>query len=428
MKKTYILTSIVALGLLAMLLATAVTGLAQFASTPKRTNVAQTPPLSSVFIDIWVDEIDNLNPAVAYNSRHNEYLVVWENDRGATRDIYAARVTPDGIVKSTFTIVSNANRWNWLPDVAYSPVQDEYLVVYAYKVSTVDYDIWARRVRWNGSWMSGEIPVNRESGKQWYPAVAYNSHDDEYLVVYENYWSDTLRDIAAQRIKAADGSLLSWRNIASAANTIRRLPDVAYNATRNEYLIAYTYQSNSTANGHIFGKITSANMGDLSSEIQVVYNTYDQDGVALAAGPDEYFAVWQDGPSPSHRTIYGRRLSATGVPHPFVPIADHAGKVCTEVAVAYGPVYGYLINWRYVLTASDNNIYGRYVRAGQNTAAGSEFIIDDTSQIQRSPAVACATTGDCLVVEEDNWPGGGDFEIRGRFVWTWRLYLPYLQR
>jgi hypothetical protein len=400
----------------------------QAASAAKNQAAMQAPPLSD-FIDILLDGVDNYNPAVAYNSKHDEYLVVWENDRGATRDIYAQRVTGDGDLKSSFTVISNANKWNWLPDVAYSAAQDEYLIVYAYNHSSSDYDIYARRVRWDGSWMSTEIAINQDADKQWYPAVAYNSQNEEYLVVYENYWAGGLRDIAAQRVKASDGTLPSWRNIATAPGTVRRLPDVAYNAARNEYLIAYTYQH--ATNGDIYGKVASANLGTLSNEIYIVPNTNDQDGVALAAGPNEYLAVWEDGPSGSYRTIYGRRVTGTDTLHPYIPIADHSGEACIEPAVAYGDIYGYLVTWRYASSgASGDDVYGRYVKAGQDSAWGSEFAIDDTSNSQRSPALACAPYGDCLLVEEDNWAfgGPGDYEIRGRLVMAHRVYLPLVVR
>lgn len=386
-------------------------------------NALLSPPLSD-FIHIWTgDGVDNRMPAVAYNSNHDEYLVVWENDRGATRDIYARRVAGDGTIKSWFTIVSDANKWNWQPDVVYNPVEDEYLIVYTYQVSTSDYDIWARRVKWDGSWMSAEYAINQDSSKQWEPAVAYNSQNNEYLVVYENYWSGTMRDIAAQRV-AADGTLLSWRNIASAANKIRRLPDVAYNAARNEYLIAYTFQH--PTDGDILGKISSANMGTLGSEINIVDNTNDQDGVALTAAAGEYFAVWNDG-TPTHGTIYGRRINGTGALQPFIPIADHSGKNDVEPDVAFGPAYGYLVVWRHMPSLTEWDVYGRFVKVGQNSAAGGEFVIDDEGGTdQKSPATACAGTGQCLVVEEDNSSMGGpvDYEIRGRFIESYSIFLP----
>ncbi len=386
------------------------------------------PPLDA-FIHIWTgDGVDNLGPAVAYNHLHDEYLVVWENDRGATRDIYARRVSGGGELLSFFTIVSNASYWNWLPDVAYNPVLDEYLVVYTFNDPMTDNDIWGRRVAWDGSSMSTEIPIVTDAGSQWYPAVAYNNQNDEYLVVYENDWGSGLRDIAAQRVDA-DGMLLSWRNIASDPNTVRRLPDVTYNATQNEYLIAYTYDF--PTDGDIRGKIASANLGTLGAEIMIVDNTNNQDGVSLAAGPNEYLAVWEDGPQMStERTVFSRRVTAAGGLEPFIPIAVHSGEACVEPAVAYSPVFGYMITWRYVPAPGIWDVYARYVNAGQDTVSSDEFAIDDDITSQKSPAIACASSGDCLIVEEDNssMTGPVDSEIRGRIVSPYPAFIPLIRK
>jgi len=389
------------------------------------------PVIDPWFVNVWVgDGVDNHEPAVAYNPLHNEYLVVWWNDRGATRDIYARRVARDGTVRSWFCVVSTQGQWKWLPDVAYSPAQDEYLIVFTHKISTSDYNIGAIRVKWDGSWKSSEFPINQDADKQWYPAVAYNTQNDEYLVVYENYWAGGMRDIAAQRVKAADGSLLSWRNIATGATQIRRLPDVAYNEVRNEYLIAYTFQSSATADGDIFAKVTSHNMGTLSNEIHVVDNTFDQDGVAVAAGPDEYLLVWQDGPSATHRTLYSRRVIGPGNLAPaFTAIRDEAGQVFVEPDVAFTEAAAgtYLISWRHASSsATGDNTYGLYVKAGQGNVLDTYFTIDEDSNSQRSPAAACAPSGDCFAVEEDNIGAAADYEIRGRFVRLHRLALPMI--
>lgn len=389
-------------------------------------NLPLAPPMNN-FLEIWVgDGVDNRVPAVAYNSRHDEFLVVWENDRGVTRDIYARRVASSGDILSWFTVASDAGHWNYLPDVTYNPVQDEYLVVYTYQVTASDYDIWARRVKWDGSWMSPETPVNQDAAKQWYPAVAYNSQSNEYLVVYENDWGG-LRDIAAQRV-AANGTLLSWRNIASGPGTTRRLPDVAYNEIRNEYLIAYTYDF--PTDGDIRGKITSANMAMLSAEIEIVDNTHHQDDVALAAGPNEYLAIWEDGPNPGYRTVYGRRLSATGALQPYIPIANHSGEACVEPAVAYSHVYGYMTSWRHIPAMGSWDVYGRFVKAGHNVPADVEFPIDTSFNQQKSPALACSPSGTCLLAEEDNYSPTGpiDYEIRGRFIIPYRLHLPFIRK
>jgi hypothetical protein len=98
--------------------------------------------------------------------------------------------------------------------------------------------------------------------------------------------------------------------------------------------------------------------------------------------------------------------------------------------VAYGPGFGYLITWQYDDSGSYTNydIYARYVIPGQDAAAGNQFAIDTHTYDQEYPAVACASTGDCLVVEQDDYPSGNEFDIRGRLVMPHRVYLPIILR
>lgn len=430
MRKACWFTLVFTLGLLGALVAIPGEGLAGPVSTkggPADTRSAILDP----FINIWEDGVDNLTPAVAYNSRHDEYLVVWYNQQGpATWDIYARRVGGDGTLLSWFAVASDAGYRNWQPDVAYSPEQDEYLVVYTYEPAPDDYDIWARRISWNGDWMGPELPINTDVDKQWNPTVAYSSQNDEYLVVYENWWGGGLRDIAAQRVRASDGQLLSWRNIATGAGEERVFPDVAYNGARNEYLIIYTFDVGS--DGHIYGKVASANMGTLSSEIHICDDAYDQDFPSVAAGPDEYLVAWEDGIwGTDDYDIYGRRVSGDGVPQGPAggfSVAAETANLHVDPAVAYGLGYGYLVTWRYFDPGSSGqDVYGRYVMPGRNQAAGAAFEIDSGSDLQAYPALACDFAADCLVVEEDNWPGG-DYEIRGRFVRPHHVYLPLTLR
>jgi len=88
---------------------------------------------------------------------------------------------------------------------------------------------------------------------------------------------------------------------------------VAYNEARNEYLIAYIFGAGS--GGHIYGKVASVNLGTLSSEIHICDDFYDQEFPAVAAGPDEYLVVWEDGTwSTDDYDIYARRVSGDGTP------------------------------------------------------------------------------------------------------------------
>lgn len=383
-------------------------------------------PLFSARFAIWSDDVDNLNPTVAYNSRHNEYLVVWWNDRGATRDIYAQRVTADGVLKSQWCVINQAGFWNWLPAVAYSPARDEYLVVYTYKANDTDYDLWARRMAWNGAWLSPEFAISTYSGRQWYPSVAYNADDDQYLVVYENYWSDTFRDIAAQRVRASDGALLSWRNLATAAGQVRRLPDAAWLASTNEYLVAFSWL-HPAGDNNIHAVMTNADMSYLSPEVELIGHDYDLIDAAVTTSPGEYLVVWEDGPGNPERTVYGRRISGLGVMSDPFAILAQTGQVYLEPDTAYSAVYGYVTVARFKYSDTDTDIYLRYSKPGQNSIAPGYWAIDSLTAYQRAPAIACDRFGSCLVVYEDNYDAAS-FNITGRLLLAHKAVIPLAAR
>jgi hypothetical protein len=396
-------------------------------------------PVFGPFVTIWEDNLDNLEPAVAYNTVHDEYLVVWYTKQGPnTWDIWARRVASDGSLKSWFNVATGAGK-RWEPAVAYSPVQDEYLVVYTHESGASDYDLFATRVRWDGTWKSAESVVVAPLGIQWTPAVAYNSQNDEYLVVYANVWASGVHDIAAQRV-AGDGTLLSWRNIASSPTDLRSIPDVAYNDARNEYLIAYSYMQGSIfTQSDIYGKVASANLGDLSpQEIHICDNNRDQSRLAVAAGPDEYLVTWLDGVFGSGKDdVFARRLSGDGGvplgPPDGFPIAQFPSDSNFSPDAAYSPLYGYVVAWHSWNATYLEDVYANYVQAGQDQVAGLPFGMNGgMGSGQRNAAVACTPGGEFLVATEDNldWTTWTpvDYEIRGSFALPYRMYVPLVVR
>jgi hypothetical protein len=411
--------------------------LAPVAAAPEdATKIAPTAPTGAPslgpFLNIWLDDVGNFEPAVAYNSRRDEFLVVWSNTRsgGATKDIYARRLSGNGTLRSYFTISHNANFHNYEPDVAYSPIHDEYLVVFTYNSSVTGPDIWARRVKWDGSWMSSEFALGRKTDSQHDPAVTYNSDADEYLVVYQNTWAGGGRDIDAERVRASDGTPLGWVNVAAGGGQFRSAPDVTYNPASNLYLIAYTFQSGGSAD--IFGKVASWNFGDVSPEIHICDDPNGQANVAVAADGGEYLAVWEDLPNVSTSELYARRLAPDGTP--LGPgggfwITGAHNRYDEAPSVTGGASFGYLIVWQRFMGGLDFNIYGRYVSRGRDHAHGSEYTVDGDAGAQMMPGVACSAVKDCLIVEEDNSGPGGDFDIQGRLAYSYpAVYLPVVVR
>ena len=149
------------------------------------------------------------------------------------------------------------------------------------------------------------------------------------------------------------------------------MPDAAYNATRNEYLVAYTHDINAAGTLYgIKGKIVPADLSSIpSNEIR-------------------YVVTW--------------RLAHSGTWDVFARILK-AGEN----------------------TPSGGEFPISYIDYG----GGGGFFIADGQQ--KSPAVACGASGSCLVAYEDNCcllNTGNDYEIRGKLLSANFLYLPLINK
>jgi hypothetical protein len=397
-------------------------------------------PIVGPHMEIWTDAVTNLEPVVAYNSKHDEYLAVWTTWVDTyTRNIWARRVGRDGSLRSWFNVATSPGEHRERPGVAFSTVQDNYLVAYTnwYTGAGGEADIFATLLSWDGGWMSSEFTITQAVDEQVASAVAYNANNDEYLVAYVNQWAGGLTDIYAQRVHAADGTLDSWSAVASGGLGYRSWPAVAYNAAAYSgdggYLIAYTLYNTTTLDNDVRGKVTQGHLGDLwgNPEITICPHGDGQYDPALATGPDEYLAVWREVLSSGYQ-VRGRRVSMDGTPQGS---ADGFGISALDIhptveqpAVAYGGPHGYQAVWPYnsfgPTTALD--IHGRSVRAGHDWASDSPFVIDDTAPVQIEPDVACSPSGDCLVVYA--WWNGDNYDIGGRFLRPQRTYLPLVLR
>ena len=389
------------------------------------------PPLSG-YIRIEEATVDTRSPAVAYNSNRNEFLVVWEQHiHGGEVAIYGRRVSASGeTIGSSFSVAHNSLLQFYRPAVAYSPSQDSYLVVWHLKYSNVDYDVYGTPV--SGSGVPGaSFSIDRDLDWDWYPAIAYNGQADEFLVVWEKYVSPTRRDVEARRIRASDWAMPSWKSIAGAANQLRRLPDVAYNAARNEYLIAYIHHSPPTGGGDVVALIASSNLGTLSPEMWISPSgNPPQVDVALAAGPDEYLAVFGEDHGASKYQVWARPIRGNATMGSFINLNNPTGVSRLEPAAAFGGGGHYLVALRRG-TASNWDIYGQFIRTLPDVPLeGAEFGIHDvTGYHQKVPDVACSPSGPCLVVNEEIQSGWvGVYNLWGRLVLRHGVFLPIVLR
>ncbi len=247
MKKTHLFRFAAALGLLSALLAVPAQGWAQAISAGASAAAANGVPIGQQFV-ISGDPEQEVYPSMAYNSQRQEYLVVWYNDRPGNDDIRAQRLSRNGaLIGGPFYISTGPGADRRYPDVAYNTQQDQYLVVWEHydNASLVPgYGIYGRRVSGTGAVLDASDIIIQSNGGNLAtpatPAVAYASTTDNYLVVWAEAWHPMpiAWDIYGQ-VVSSSGALDGSQFSISKGNEEREQPDVAYNRHANRYLVVW---------------------------------------------------------------------------------------------------------------------------------------------------------------------------------------------
>ncbi len=193
---------------------------------------------------VWPSDYDNYLPAAAYSAKHHQFLIVWHRKRtDGCREIWGRRVSEDGQRLSHFNISSGPCPQNRMqPAVAYNAKEDNYLVVWMYHWSGTSMDpnrIDGRTVKWDGSSMGDEKPIISWPYRSfWTPRVAWNSIRNEYMVVWTAFDTTTGQphDVAHAVLNASGERRLT--KIITTGQSPHQI-DVTYNVAANEYFAVW---------------------------------------------------------------------------------------------------------------------------------------------------------------------------------------------
>lgn len=243
-------------------------------------------------------------PDVAYNAHpnHDEFLIVWEmspTSNPTDKNIEGILVpgTEGGTANSVrLTIADDTNLYS-APDLAYNLNMNEYLVVFTRDSAAAsgDYDVYARRVTGDGVVLDSVKAIDSSGNSQLNPKVAaYRlNNDTPYLVVFTDYWNDSAGDVRGYLVdKEANPSTLV--NIATTSGGIEIGPAIAHHENWDGYFVTWT--QGPFLDTDIFGKQIS-NIGftepefELSAADLISCSREDSD---IAVGDVSALAVWSD--------------------------------------------------------------------------------------------------------------------------------------
>lgn len=390
------------------------------------------PPALSPYISIYPALNDQYLPSVAYNWHHDEYLVVWHNLwADGTRDISARRISGQGELLDSFTVSSGAKD-RAQPSVAYDPHNDRYLVVWSYDCAGdgSDWDVYGRFIPWDGPDANlTEFHICVWSSDQLLPQVVYNENPSwpEFLVVWSNGASVVGTNyIAGQRVYA-DGSGFPGAafTIASHATDDYINPDVAYNLARNEYLVVYEKNCYD-----ILAARLEANGNDLGSQISVATwpDAESAPAVAACTTENQYFVAWQSQVGSPEYDVYGRFINGDGTVADVLHMGDTSVYERSPDVSCNAGARHYLVVWEQQFNnlSGPYGVMGRLLHADKTQDAKFTIINPGTLPDDHwEPAVAAGSPGYLVAWERDL---SGYRNTYGRLVWPDAVYLPLVLR
>jgi hypothetical protein len=372
--------------------------------------------------------------AVAYNPVHEEYLVAWTNEwPDGKMDIYARRVSESGQVLDWFCVASGLGsggdgKSRLIPSVVYNAAEDQYLVVWMYEVSSNDYEIWGKRIPWNGPGSYAEFRIFDWPNRNfWMPRVAWNSARNEYLVIW-NAATSTLpsqaTDVAGHRV-SADGVVQNpGVPIIITAIDQPHEADLVYSADLGGYMVVWTRVS-ATTSYDVYGAFLDPDGTKITPPGQFPISAGPGAQHSPAAATNEenrYMVVWTD-TTAGNGDIYGRVFRANGSPftNPFAlaSTADYE----TYPDVATDATGQYLTVWVRE-TSSGDNIVAR-LRDSDGTLAAPVNVFAPFWDTDKA-AVTCAVPG-CLIAYLRG-SSSAPYHIYGRLYWPQGIYLPLVLR
>ncbi|WP_257451659.1 hypothetical protein [Archangium lipolyticum] len=336
-------------------------------------------------------------PAIAHNGTN--FLVVWEDYRSNSSDIYGARVSNTGtVLDATGIRISNAISSQYAPAVVSNGIN--FLVVWHDSRSGY-YDIYGARVSNTGTVLDiNGIPISTATYDQAYPAVVHDGMN--FLVVWQDHRSSSsssTSDIYGARVSNAGTVLdISGIPISTAANNQTK-PAVASNGTNS---LVVWQDTRSGGSPDIYGARMS-NTGTVLNTSGILISTAvnAQESPAVAYNGLDFMVVWQDSRSGAGYDIYGARVSGTGVVRnpSGIPISTATSDQKYPAVAREGT--NFLVVWR---DARSYDIYGARVNSTGTLLDTSSILISTSSNSAAMPAVAHDGTNYLVVWQDQSTP------------------------
>ena len=281
-------------------------------------------PEFQITSDVVVGGQEWYQPDVVYNPNRGLYFVVSHNDLDTGPSIHGQHITQGGTHADWFwTIYGPFEGIEVLqPAVAYNSLDRDYLVVWMYRDTSEgeDYEIWGRIFDEFGRVAGDPFEIFSWANRSfWSPRVAYNAFRNEYFVLWNAFNTSggspgLPNDVAGCRISPG-GGIVHCPIIVTNSNFPHQA-DFAYNLVRDEYFVVWvrSYLPSATGND-IYGALLGWNGVKLNPPGEFAIDSAERDQGAPAVAADasgHYMVVWEHSTVSFGRDITGQMFDGFG--------------------------------------------------------------------------------------------------------------------
>lgn len=321
------------------------------------------------------------DPAIAYGN--GQFLAAWTDNRASSgAGIYGVRMTSSGSTTGSEIAIASSDQPAAKPAIAYDSTNNRFLVVYESNNT-----ILGQLVNADGSLQGGVLSIGTGSSTRTDANVAYDATNGQYLVV----WSDTRSgdsQIYGQRLDANGGLIGANTLLISVTSTAQFWPHAAYSATANKFLVASTSQSNPKK---IMGRVINPDGTFGSAVVMVGQGNQTKPDIAVDPTSGDFLVVWTRAVTGSRDSIMGQRLSAAGAPVGGAITVNAFNSMKQDAQIAYEPGRGtFLVAWGDD-RSSDTDLYATHIDLN-GTPWGSEFPIMVQPNVQATCDLAVDPT------------------------------------
>lgn len=376
-------------------------------------------------------------PFLQYNSRDDEFLVVWNNSgklrntclpgdtyecTNSFHSLHARRISPDGsLIGDTITLIPPKGpregvSWMSMPRVAYNPIKNQYMIAFTVGTqppSTQFNETFILLLDSEGSILYGPSSLSSTAWNANHPDIVFNTAEQRYLVIFnDKYIFPERTEIDNVGFFLSDnGSILSGPFRIGTGDGAHFAPSIDYNPTDNTYILAwedFRHAKGAWYNGpnDIYGAVLDST-GALLADIPVVEDCGSADegssqvipSVAYNSDDNEFIVAWSDTrPSLQGMGVMGRLFHADGTAKgaDFI-ISDTAGSQGAPYVVYVPEEKKYFAVWFDLRSLLSLDIYGKWLNP-DGTAAGSDTLMYRGMGSQMLPAAAYSPASECFLI------------------------------